>query len=231
MAGRMTVERPPKLVCFDLDGTVMLSPNSLQFLLQLNRAPEGVLRPIDRRELSGDIHWIAADYERAPFIAGLPVAAIEENLDGQLVAIGGLDLVLRTLRDHGIATVVITSGPIEVAQAFGRRFAFAYCFGSEFETSDAGGGAYTGRITQHLGSAGKVDCLVKLCRARGIALEDCAAVGDGASDLALFRAVGTSIGFNVSVDAASFAQHEVRGDDLSAILPLLLGRRDRAASD
>ena len=216
------VGRRLKLVCFDLDGTVMLRPNSLQFLLQLNEAPKQILADIDRREAGNEVHWMAADYERAPFIAGLPVAAVEANIDGQLLTIKNLDLVLGTLRNSGILTVLITSGPAEVAQAVARRFAFDHCFGSEFETSGLDDPVYSGRITRHLGSAGKLDCLRELCHATGIALEDCAAVGDGESDVDLFRAVGTSIGINCTDGLAELAKHQVRGQDLAAILPFIL---------
>ncbi|OFW61537.1 MAG: hypothetical protein A2133_12765 [Actinobacteria bacterium RBG_16_64_13] len=212
----------PKLVCFDLDGTVMLRPNSLQYLCRLNHASEQILADIDRRERNGEVDWIAADYERVRLIAGLPVANVEDSIDGQLLTIANLDLVLCALRSRGILTVLITSGPIEVAQAVTRRFAFDHCFGSEFETSGAGNGVYTGRITRHLGSTGKLDCLLELCHAARIALEDCVAVGDGESDIALFRAVGTSIGINCSNDMTDFVQREIRGHDLSAILPFIL---------
>jgi phosphoserine phosphatase len=211
-----------KLVCFDLDGTVMLRPNSLQYLLGLNQAPKQILADIDRREASNEVHWIAADYERALLIAGLPVAAVEEGIDGRLLMIENLDLVLDTLRDSSILTVLMTSGPVEVAQAVTRRFAFDHCFGSEFETSGVNDPVYTGRITRHLGSAGKLDCLHELCRATGIALEDCAAVGDGESDVDLFRAVGTPIGIDCTDDLAELVKHRVRGQDLAAILPFIL---------
>ena len=200
----------------------MLRPNSLEYLCRLNHAPEQTLADIDRRECHDEIDWIAADHERARLIAGLPVAAIEENLDGQLVTIASLDLVLRTLRNRGLLTALITSGPVEVAQAVTRRYAFDHCFGSEFETCGAGDGVYTGLITRHLGSSGKLDCLLGLCHAAHIALDDCAAVGDGESDAALFQSVGMPIGINCSKDVTGLVQHDVRGYDLAAILPLIL---------
>lgn len=221
-AAGVMAERSPRLVCFDLDGTVMLRPNSLEYLCRLNHAPEKILAEIGRRERSGEVDWIAADYERARLIAGLPVAAVDEGIDAQLLTVANLDLVLRTLRNRGIMTVLITSGPVEVAESINRRFPFDRCFGSEFETSDACKGVYTGRITQHLGSMGKLDCLLAVCHSIQMALEDCGAVGDGESDIALFRAVGTSIGINCSPDIAKLVQHEVRGHDMSVILPLIL---------
>jgi phosphoserine phosphatase len=213
----------PKLVCFDLDGTVMVHPNSLQYLCWLNRAPEHILADIDEREHGGEIDWIAADHERARLIAGLPVASVEEYIDGQLLMIGNMELVLDTLRSRGILTVLITSGPVEVAQAVARRFAFDRWFGSQFEICRASGHVYSGRITRHLGSTGKLDCLLQLCHSTQIALRDCVAVGDGESDIALFRAVGMAIGINCSDDMTQFVHHEVRGHDLSLILPFVLG--------
>ena len=210
----------PRLVCFDLDGTVMSRPNSLQFLLQLNHAPVDVLVDIDRREAAGQVDWVAADYERAPLLAGLPVDSIEANLDAQLETIGNLQPVLCTLQAHGLITALVTSGPIEVAEAIARRFAFNHAVGSLFEVA---GVAYTGRITRHLGSAGKVEELLRLSDAEGISLEECVAVGDGYSDHDLFERAGLAIGLNCPAEVAALARHVVTGDDLSAILPLILG--------
>ena len=211
----------PRLVCFDLDGTVMLRPNSLQYLCALNGAPAETLLDIDRREESGEVDWIAADHERATLIAGLPLGAVEENFDAGLETIGNLDLVLRTLKARGIVTVLITSGPVEVAQALARRFPFDNCFGSLFASAV---GVYTGRITRHLGSRGKVDCLLGVCAAEQFALRDCVAIGDGSSDVDLFMRVGMAIGLNCSAEVTPFVRHKIVGRDLSAILPLVLGR-------
>jgi phosphoserine phosphatase len=215
-------EPRPKLVCFDLDGTVMLRPNSLQFLLELNQAPKEILADIDAREASGDTDWIAADFERAPFVAGLPAAAIEEFIDSQLLVVANLDTVLNSLQSFGIVAVLITSGPIEVAQAVAKRFAFDHCFGSEFEKSTGGQPTYTGRITKHLGSTGKLDALEELCRTTAVSLRDCVAVGDGVSDADLFRAAGIPIGINCAPGVAGMVAHEIHGNDLSVLLQLIL---------
>jgi phosphoserine phosphatase len=210
----------PRLVCFDLDGTVMLRPNSLQYLLELSHAPAAAMHDIDRREATGELHWVAADHERAPFIAGLPVAAIEQHLDSRLETICNLGPVLHALAAHAVVTALITSGPVEMAQALARRFAFDHCLGSVFETGD---GRYTGRITKHLGSAGKVECLVGLCAMLGIGLEECVAVGDGPSDIDLFGHVGLAIGINCPREVADLADHLIDGDDLAPLLPLIIG--------
>ena len=126
------------------------------------------------------------------------------------------------LHSRDILTVLITSGPIEVAEAVARRFAFDRCFGSDFESSGDNDLVYAGRIKRHLGSAGKLDCLKELCVAVGVTLGDCVAVGDGESDVNLFRAVWTSIGINCTPQVAELVEHHVQGDDLSAILPFLL---------
>ena len=202
----------------------MLRPNSLEYLCRLNHAPEQTLADIvERRECNDEIDWIAADHERARLIAGLPVVAVEENLDDQLVTIASLDLVLRTLRNRGLLTAPITSGPVEVAQAVTRRYAFDHCFGSEFETCGAGDGVYTGLITRHLGSSGKLDCLLGLCHAAHIVLDDRVPPSATAnSDAALFQSVGIPIGINCSKHVTGLVQHDVRGYDLAAILPLIL---------
>lgn len=210
-----------KLVCFDLDGTVMLRPDSLEFPLQLNKTPQAVLDDINRRELEGAIDWIAADYERAPYLAGLPVASIDEHLDSHLETVANLRRVLETLNHRGTATALVTSGPLETAQAVVKRFGFDYYFGSEYEISRSTPATFTGRLTRHLGASGKLDCISHLCTYLKLDLSECIAVGDGESDLLLFQAVGTSIAMNALPDVAEAAHHVVDGYDLAQILPLL----------
>ena len=66
LAGALTAGAPViAFAGFNLDGKVMLRPNSLQYLLQLNQAPKQILAELDRREAANEVHWIAADYERA----------------------------------------------------------------------------------------------------------------------------------------------------------------------
>jgi phosphoserine phosphatase len=207
-----------RLVCFDLDGTLVTNTNSVEYLCSLSHAPKRTLATIERGENRGQISWVMADHQRAELIAGLPVSEVEENFDEYVELIGGLHTVLRALKARGVITVLITAGPLEVAQVLQRRFAFDHCFGSAYETRN---GRFTGRIETHLGSKGKLERLLEVCETHGIPLEDCAAIGDSASDTDLFMRVGTPIGVNCAEDIARYAHHTIRGNDLSLVLPLL----------
>jgi len=59
------------------------------------------------------------------------------------------------------------------------------------------------------------------CRRLGIALADCAAIGDSASDLPLFRAVGLPIALNGAPEIRAAAALALQTRDLTDVLPWL----------
>jgi phosphoserine phosphatase len=213
------------LVCFDMDGTLIRNTNSVEYLCTLNHASKELMDDIDRREGDGVISWIAADHERVKLVAGLAVDRVEEQFDACLRIIDNLGEVIARLKAQNALTMLVTAGPLEVAQSLTRRYHFDYCFGSIYETHE---GKYTPRIITHLGAKGKLRHLLDLCETTGIPLRDCVAVGDSSSDIELFKNVGVSIGVNCSSDLAQYAHHVIHGNNLLPILPLILAKTNAA---
>ena len=141
------------------------------------------------------------------FREGLRVLELSDVADG-LVCFG-LDgtLVPGASSCAWVAAALGREGELVAAEA-------AYLAG---RVPEAVGGCYTGRVAEHLDEFGKRDFALS----QGFPPERCAAVGDSRSDLPLFAAVGTSIGFNAAPAARAVATHVVDGSDLRAILPLL----------
>src|SRR5262249_41626147 len=84
------------------------------------------------------------------------------------------------------------------AASFARRFGFGGFCGTEMGEAD---GCLTGVVTRHCSADDKLGFVRDWCAARGIALADCAAVGDSRSDVPLFGAVGLAIALNATPDA------------------------------
>ena len=59
------------------------------------------------------------------------------------------------------------------------------------------------------------------CRRLGIALADCAAIGDSTSDLPLFREVGLAIALNGTPEIRAAAALALQTRDLTDVLPWL----------
>ncbi len=204
-------------VCFDMDGTLIRNTDSVKYLCGLNGNLEA-LEEIEDIENDGQISWIDADHLKARLIEGLDVAWVESEFGHGMELIDNIEPVLAYLKTRRIRTVLITAGPTQVANVLGARFGFDDVYGSQYEVNDA---KFTGRITHHLGSGGKLSCLRGFCAKNGIPMEHCVAVGDSESDIEVFKACGRSIAINCSDAAAEAASECIITDDLADILDVI----------
>ena len=206
-----------KLVCFDLDGTLIKEIHSVMFLCILNGnlAP---LREIEALESSGSLDWIEADHRKALLLEGLRESKIREEFHRILKPLKNIGHVVEILRSHGIRSVLISAGPRQVARVAEEMWGFDSSEGSDYETLK---GFFTGKILEHVGETGKNAILRSYCEMHGIRRNECVAVGDGVSDIALFDYCGESIAINYSPVLSGKASRYLRTDDLNDILGLL----------
>ncbi len=204
-------------LCFDMDGTLIRNTDSVRYLCELN-GNLVALEEIEAMENSGEVSWIEADHLKAKLIEGLELAKVESEFARCIDLIHNIDSVLAYLKARRIHAVLITAGPTQVANVLGTRFGFDEVYGSRYEVKDA---KFTGRITHHLGSSGKLNCLRDSCTKNGIALDHCVAIGDSESDLEVFKACGRSIAINYTAAAKQAATESTITEDLSDILVIL----------
>lgn len=204
-------------VCFDMDGTLIRNTDSVKYLCGLNGNLDA-WEEIEEIEKSGKVSWIEADHLKARLVEGLDLARVESEFDRSIVPIQNVERVLACLKARLIRTVLITAGPAQVANLIGAGFGFDDVYGSRYEVKET---RFTGRITHHMGSGGKLSCLRDFCAKNGIALEHCVAIGDGESDIELFLACGRSIAINYSDAAGEAASERVITDDLADILDFI----------
>jgi phosphoserine phosphatase len=201
-------------VCFDMDGTLIRNTDSVRYLCKLNGNLDA-LEEIEDLENNGEISWIEADHLKAPLIEGLALASVEGEFGRCIDLIQNIALVLTYLKARRISSVLITAGPIQVADILGTELGFDAVYGSRYEVK---GKRFTGRITNHLGDGGKLSCLRDFCAKNGIPLEHCVAIGDSESDIEVFTACGKSIAINYSAAAAEAASECIITDDIADIL-------------
>lgn len=206
-----------KAVIFDMDGTLIRDTDSVRYLCMLNNNLKA-LEEILSRENDGSISWVEADYFKVKLIKGLALKKVEDDSAKSIRLIRNIEKVLLVLRKRRIGSVLITSGPIQVADILGRRFGFDGVYGSEYEVKNR---IFTGRIKTHLNNDGKLKCLIDYCTKSRIDLEHCAAVGDSESDIAIFRKCGKSIALNYSDALRGEASEYIITDDLYDIMDIL----------
>jgi phosphoserine phosphatase len=206
-----------KAVFFDMDGTIIRNIDSVRYLCTIKDGLEEHEK-IERLEAGNSISWIEADYLKAKLIKGLDLRDVEDQFNDNIELIQNLDLVLAYLREKDIKSVLVTSGPVQVADILGAKFGFDGIYGSSYEVIEQ---KFTGKILSHLGSKGKVQSLNEYCAKNDIHPEQCVAVGNSESDIDIFKECGRSIAINYSDELKRKASAYVMTDDLSDILDIL----------
>lgn len=207
-----------RVVCFDLDDTLVREVHSVMLPCILNSKLEQ-LQIIEQLEKDGRINWTDADYQKAALMNGL---SIEKLWDGFLSIMKPLANILQTvniLKRNGFQSIVITTGPVQVAEIAKELWNLDAAYGSVYEVIN---GVFSGRIIDHIGDKGKISCLQKYCFMNGISPDDCIAVGDGSTDIPLFDYCLSSIAINASPSAIQKATYSICTDDLSDILRFII---------
>ena len=122
-------------VCFDMDGTLIRNTDSVKYLCTLNNNLEELER-MQGCENSGSISWIEADYLKVQLIKGLDLTEVENRFKRDIRLIRNIDKVLLYLREKRIKSVLITSGPTQVANILGKEFGFDCVHGSQYEVKN-----------------------------------------------------------------------------------------------
>lgn len=203
-----------KLICFDLDDTLMKDIHSVLLPCILNGKGEEC-RAIDKREENGELDNISADYLKAKLFTGLEESNIGSSFLKIAKPLDNIKYVVDTLHKKDILSIVITVGPLQVSKVVCELYGFDGYYGSDYEVEN---GVFTGRIREHICAEGKINCLEDFCRRNVITPNECVAIGDGATDIPLFKYCGKSIAINAKYEVKNKASYAVDTQDLADIL-------------
>ncbi len=207
-----------KLVCFDLDDTLIREIHSVMLPCILN-GKEKEHSFIQEQEEKGIIDYISADYLRAELLLGLEEREIAESFLEIAKPLKNIMSVVEALHKRNIKCIVITVGPKQVAKVVCDIWGFDDYFGSDYEVIE---GVFTGKIHSYVGAEQKVVCLQDFCKNNDIKPEECIAVGDGLTDIPIFEYCGKSIAINSSTKVKMSAMYAVDTEDLTYILKYIL---------
>lgn len=208
----------PRLVSFDLDGTLVHQSTTCLELAKAHDCLDEVMaletgyargeithREFAERNAAVYRDWPLEDAERAAL--ALPL-------------IDGLSETVGTLKASGLHVLVVTVTWSFIARALVRSFGMDGFAGATMGERD---GRLTGKVTAHFGEVDKPRYVESYGREHGIGLDQCVAIGDSRSDLPLFAAVGHAIALNATADARQAAHTAVDTDDLRDVLPHIGG--------
>jgi phosphoserine phosphatase len=207
-----------KLVCFDLDDTLIRGIHSVMLPCILNGKDleHAIIR---EKEDKGQIDYITADRLRAELLFGLDKNQIRQNFLDIARPLRNIPQTVEELHKRDIKCIVITVGPKQVAEIVSDLWGFDAFYGSDYEVVN---GIFTGKILVYIKAENKVDCLKDFCNKAGIDALECVAVGDGSTDIPAFEFSGKSIAINAPEEVKRKAAHAVDTDDLLDILAFIL---------
>jgi len=207
-----------QLACFDLDGTLITGTTACQHLADTWLGHSTVMAELERRYAAFEISNLDVAIADGTYYAGRALADVERYL-ASVPRIAGISETLARLNAVSIPAILCTVGWKLAADCFRRWYGFAAVCGAEMEV-DANG-ILTGRTPAAFDAEEKLRFVTSYCTERGIPLSACIAVGDGRSDIPLFRAVGYSIALNATPGLREVASVSVDSDDLRAILDVI----------
>jgi phosphoserine phosphatase len=205
-----------RLVCFDLDGTLVRGTTVSQYLAdQLGQGEQ--MAELERQYSAGAISNAVVAEQQARSYRGIPIPEIVSKLS-EIPCIGEIDATVLALRERGIDSILGTVTWSFAAQEFGRRHKFTAVSGTEAELRE---GLPTGAVRRHFDEWDKLDFVRTHCEENQIDLSQCIAVGDSRSDVPLFGAAGFSIALNATAEARAAATVALDTDSLIDVLGVI----------
>ena len=208
--------RRKRLLVADIDSTIITCECLDEIADFAGLKPK--VAAITERAMKGELAFEPALRERVALLKGMPASTLQQVYDQRVRLTPGARSLVQTMRAHG-AFVLLVSGGFTF---FTSRVAAAAGFDQHrANTLNIAGEALDGTVAEPiLGREAKLAALKDTAAARGLALADTLAVGDGADDLAMIQAAGWGIAFHAKPLVAEAAGARIDHGDLTALLYL-----------
>jgi phosphoserine phosphatase len=171
---------------------------------------------VTERAMRGELDFESALRSRVALLEGLPEAVIAQCLAERVVIMPGAKELVRTIRAHGGHAVLVSGGFTRFADPVAKEIGFDRAIANVLGIKD---GMLTGAVEGDIvGAATKKHVLEQTRVAKGLALEDSLAVGDGANDIPMIEAAGLGVAYHAKPKTAAAAPARIDHGDLTAIL-------------
>ncbi len=206
--------RAKRLLVADMDST-LIGQECVDELAAYAGVGDRVAKITDRA-MRGEIAFEPALRERVKLLAGLSESVIADVLRDRITLSPGARALVQTMRARGAYVAVVSGGFRQFTAAVRDRI------GADEDRANTlaiEGGKLTGEVIEPiLGHDAKLGALQAIAAAKGLALAETLAVGDGANDLAMLKAAGLGVAYRAKPKVAANADARIDHADLTALL-------------
>ncbi len=211
---QQTAHRARALIVADMDSTMITIECIDELADYAGIKPQ--IAEVTERAMRGELDFESALRSRVALLEGLPEAVIAQCLAERVVIMPGAKELVRTIRAHGGHAVLVSGGFTRFADPVAEEIGFDRAIANVLGIKD---GMLTGAVEGEIvGAATKKHVLEQTRVAKGLALEDSLAVGDGANDIPMIEAAGLGVAYHAKPKTAAAAPARIDHGDLTAIL-------------
>ena len=206
--------RAKKMLLADMDST-MIQQECIDELA--DEAGVGAhIAGITARAMNGELDFEAALIERVGLLKGLEASIIEKVLVERITFMPGGAALLATMKARGGYAALVSGGFTAFTADVAGKLGFDEHHANTLVIED---GKLTGDVERPiLGKQAKVDALNRITAARGLAVAEVMAVGDGANDLGMLHLAGTGVALHAKPSVAAESEVRINHGDLTALL-------------
>ncbi|MGC9517025.1 MAG: phosphoserine phosphatase SerB [Methanomicrobiales archaeon] len=204
-----------KLVVFDLDN-VIIDGEAIDEISKL-KGVEKEITNITEKAMQGELDFETSIKQRVDLLKGTSVEDIKE-LVKKIPLTPGTEETIKELKKRGYKIAIITGSFEIISDHIKDKLDLDFAFSNVLLEED---GLLTGKVEGPLVTGSKADVLKELAEEQKISLEECVAVGDGANDISMLKAVKLGIAFNAKPALKEIADVIIEKKDLRELLPFL----------
>ncbi len=212
----------PKLVSFDLDGTLFPNTTSGIELARLLGHLD-LVQDLEERYARFEISNAEAAQQDAHAYRGRRVSELEQAIL-EIPLINGFEETICRLKEHSIHILIVTLAWSFAARILVRRYGLDGYAGAVLgEENDR----FTGSVERNFEDFDKPLFVRAYAERFGFSLSQCIAVGDSRSDIPLFKEAGFAVALNATEQARAEADLSLITNDLTQILPHIIADAPR----
>lgn len=206
--------RAKRLLIADMDSTMITVECIDELADYAGIKPQ--IAAVTEAAMRGELDFAAALDARVALLKGLPATTIDLCHAERVRLMSGARTLVRTMRARGAHSVLVSGGFTAFADRVGEAIGFAKVVANELLID---GDRLAGTVAKPIvDSDTKLQTLRAEAAARGIGLESCLAVGDGANDIPMIEAAGLGVAYHAKPRTEAAADAAVRHGDLTALL-------------